>query len=137
MTDHRNDATDEPNRRPTHGGPRLQSALEQLREDALVYNEAVGSYNRHLDNHRERRDLQDVPFRAPVTGHDAFDPAIEGERAALETLLEDLLDGAHLDSELRRHPWVYPIHVEATEHLEIARDRLVSTLEDALRELDS
>ena len=111
----------------------MQTAIEQLREDALVYNEAVGSYNRHLDTHRERRDLGDVPFRAPVAAHDAFDAALEGERAALETLLEDLVDGAHLDSELRRHPGAYPIHVEATEHLEIARDGLVSTIEDALR----
>lgn len=120
---------------PSHSAsdrPHLSSALEQFRQDCRLYNEAVGSYNTHLENHRERRDLRDVPFRAPVTAADAFEDAVEGDREALEALLSTLLDEAHLDSQLRRHPRTYPIHLEATEHLEIARDRLVATLEDAL-----
>lgn len=112
---------------------RLGTSLAQLREDCRVYNEAVGSYNIHLDNHRERRDLEELPFRAPVTAHDAFEDAVDGEPAALEALLESLIDQAHLDSQLRRHPGVYPVHLEAVEHLRIARDRLVTTLEDVLQ----
>jgi hypothetical protein len=112
---------------------RLQSALDQFREDCRLYHEAVGSYNTHLDNHRDRCDLHAIPFRAPITAHDGFDAAIDGDCAAIEELLEHLIGQAHLDSELRRHPRTYPIHVEAVEHLEIARERLVTTLEEALR----
>jgi hypothetical protein len=115
----------------------LASALDQLREDCRLYNEAVGSYNTHLDNHRDRRDLYDIPFRTPVTAHDAFDDAIDGDRDSLEALLAHLIDQAHLDSQLRRHPRTYPIHTEASEHLQIARDQLVSTLEETLRHLDT
>jgi hypothetical protein len=115
---------------------RLQSALDQFREDCRLYNEAVGSYNTHLDNHRDRRDLHDVPFRDPITAHEAFDDAIDGDRAAIESLLASLLDQGHLDSQLRRHPRTYPIHVEAVEHLQIARERLVTTLEDALHHMN-
>ena len=114
----------------------LQSALEQLSEDSRLYNQAVGSYNTHLDNHRERRDLYDLPFRSPVSAHEAFDGAMAGERDAIEAVLAQLLDETHLDSHLRRHPRTYPIHVEACEHLEIARERLVTTLEDALLHVD-
>lgn len=116
-------------------GPLLQSALDQVREDCLLYNEAVGSYNTHLDNHRDRRDLHDVPFRPPVTAHDAFADALDGDRDAIEALLAHLIDQAHLDSRLRRHPRTYPIHIEAVEHLQIARERLATTLEEALRHI--
>lgn len=116
--------------------PRLQLALDQCRQEARLYNEAVGSYNTHLDNHRDRRDLHDIPFRAPITAHDAFDEAIEGDRAAIEALLTTLLDQAHLDSQLRRHPRTYPVHIEAAEQLQIARGQLISTLEAALHHLD-
>jgi hypothetical protein len=127
------------NRQPTPvaGDPHLESALQQVQETARCYNRAVGSYNTHLDNHRERRDLHDVPFRVPVSAHDTFPAAARGERAALETLLEHLLDQTHLDSQLRRHPRAYPIHVEAVEQLELARDDLVTALEDALRRIDA
>lgn len=110
----------------------LRSALDQLREECHAYNEAVGSYNTHLDNHRDRRDLHDVPFRDPITAHDAFDAALDGDPAAIESLLTALVDRAHLDSELRRHPRTYPIHIEACEQLQIAREQLVTTLEEAL-----
>ena len=136
MSDHQSSTDDQnPNAAP---GVRflLQSALEQLREDSRLYNQAVGSYNTHLDNHRERRDLYDLPFRPPVSAHEAFDGAMAGERDAIEAVLAHLLDETHLDSHLRRHPRTYPIHVEACEHLEIARERLVATLEDALWHLD-
>lgn len=121
---------------PTAPQTRLETSLAQLREDCRVYNEAVGSYNTHLDNHRERRDLQDLPFRAPVTAHDAFEDAADGDPEAVETLLASLIDQAHLDSRVRRHPAVYPVHLEAVEHLRIARDRLVTTLEGVLQHVD-
>lgn len=111
----------------------LQSALDQFHEDCLLYNETVGSYNTHLDNHRERRDLYDLPFRAPITAHDAFNGASNGDRAAIEALLDHLIDQAHLDSQLRRHPRTYPIHVEAVEHLQLAREQLITTLEELLQ----
>jgi exonuclease VII small subunit len=129
--------TDSRQNPPITGDPHLESALKQLQEAARCYNRAVGSYNTHLDNHQERRDLHDVPFRVPISACDAFPAAKFGERAALETLLEHLLDQAHLDSQLRRHPRAYPIHVEAVEHLELARDDLVTALEDALRRIDA
>ena len=122
---------------PTHS--LLQSALEQFHEDCRLYNAAVGSYNTHLDNHRERRALHDLPFRDPVTAHPAFDDAATGDRDGIETLLTYLVDQAHLDSQLRRHPRTFPIHREAVEHLQIAREQLLTTLEDAhhhLREED-
>lgn len=115
---------------------RFETALDQLREDCRVYNEAVGSFNTHLDNHRDRRDLHDLPFREPVTAHDAYDDAVAGEPAAVETLLASLIDRAHLDSQVRRHSGTYPVHLEAVEHLRIARDRLVTSLEDVLRHVD-
>lgn len=128
--------TDGTDSRPTAPQTRLETALSQLREDCRVYNEAIGSYNTHLDNHRDRRDLHELPFRAPVTAYDAFDDALDGEPAAVETLLASLVDQAHLDSQLRRHPGTYPIHLEAVEHLRIARDRLVSALEDVFQHVD-
>lgn len=136
MTDHQSTAHDRSRDQPPTAGHLLRSALEQAREESRLYNEAVGSYNSHLDNHRARRDLDDVPFRSPITAHDAFDDAMDGDRAAIEALLDHLVDQAHLDSQLRRHPRTYPVHVEATEHLEIAREELVSTLEEAFRHVD-
>ena len=115
----------------------LELALAQLAEDARVYNKAVRSFNTHLENHRDRRDLHDLPRRRPVTDLETFEEAVDGDREALECLLSHVLEGAHLDSAVRRHPRVYPIHIEAVEQLEIARNQLVSTLEEALRHLDS
>ena len=136
MSDHQSSADDRTDNAVPDARFLLQSALDQVTEDSRLYNQAVGSYNTHLDNHRERRDLYDLPFRSPVSAHEAFDEAMAGERDAIETVLAHLLDQAHLDSYLRRHPRTYPIHVEACEHLEVARDRLVTTLEDALLHVD-
>lgn len=107
----------------------LETSLAQLYEDSRVYNEAVASYNSHLDNHRDHRDLQDLPYRRPVSSHDTFDGALEGDPDATETLLAFLLDQGHLDSQLRCHPETYPIHIDALEHLRMARERLITTLE--------
>lgn len=115
--------------------PRLQTGLEQIREQALVYNRAVGSYNTHLDNHRDRRGLHDIPFREPVTANDAFDDAVKGDPASIESLLTDLIDQAHLDSELRRHQETFQIHIDACDHLRIARTQLITTLEETLHQL--
>lgn len=115
----------------------LQSALDQFHEDALHYNVAVGSFNTHLDNHRERRDLDDLPFRDPITSHPSFDAVVNGDRDAIETLLSHLIDQAHLDSDVRRHPRTFPIHEDALEHLQIARGRVISTLEEALWHLEA
>lgn len=114
----------------------LHSALLQLEEDARMYDVAVESFNTHLENHRERRDLHDIPRRAPIREHDGFDAAVGGHRDAIESMLAELLSRVHLDSAVRRHPRAYAIHLEAVEHLEIARDQLVITLEATLRHLD-
>lgn len=116
-------------------GELLATALAQLAEDAREYNAAIASYNTHLDNHRERRDLHDLPFRERITAHPAFDAALTGDPDAIEALLAELLDRAHLDSAVRRHPRAFAIHLEAVEHLEIAREQLVRTLEEALQHL--
>lgn len=128
--------TDGSDARTTTPQTRFETSLAQLREDCRVYNEAVGSFNTHLGNHRDRRDLHDLPFRAPVVAHDAFDDALEGDPEAVEALLASLIDQAHLDSQVRRHPETYPVHLEAVEQLRIARDRLVTTLEDVLQHVD-
>ncbi len=133
MADHQTSTDDRDRSVSRTPGTLLQSALDQFREDCRLYNEAVGSYNTHLDNHRDRRDLHDVPYRTPITAHDAFDDALDGDPSAIEALLTHLLDQAHLDSQLRRHPRTYPIHVEAVDHLRMAREQLVTTLEEALR----
>lgn len=112
--------------------PLFDSALEQFRQACHGYNRAVGSFNTHLDNHRDRRDLYDLSFRTPITAHDAFSDALEGDQDAIESVLDYLLDQAHLDSMVRRHPRTFPIHREAVEHLEVARADLVTALEDAL-----
>lgn len=125
-------ASDRPSEQTASVNPLLQSALEQFREECYLYNEAVGSFNTHLDNHRDRRDLHDVPFREPITAHEAFGPALEGNPDAIDALITYLIDQGHLDSRVRRHPRSYPVHVEAVEHLELAREPLVSTLEEAL-----
>lgn len=125
-------------RRRSHhatGDPVLQSGLDQFREECYLYNRAVGSYNTHLANHRERRSLHDLPFRPPITAHDQFEAALAGEREALEAVLAHLIDGAHLDSRVRRHPRAYPIHREAVDHLEVAREQLVATLEETVQRL--
>lgn len=96
----------------------------QLHEECLAYNQAIGSFNQHLDNHRDRMKLHDIPFRDPVCT-----PETTGEMRAL---LAELLDRAHLDSQVRRHPRTAPIHAEAVEQLEIARSQLRSTLETEL-----
>lgn len=114
---------------------RLQTGLEQIREQALVYNRAVGSYNTHLDNHRDRRNLHDIPFRQPITANDAFDEAIDGDPASIESLLTYLINQAHLDSELRRHQGTFQIHIDACDHLRIARRQLITTLEATLHQL--
>lgn len=110
----------------------FQSALDQFHQDCRLYNAAVGSYNTHLDNHRNRRDLHELPFRNPITAHPGFDDAANGDRDAVEALLTHLIDQAHLDSQLRRHPRTFPIHDEAVEHLQIARDQVITTLEETL-----
>ena len=112
---------------------RLELALAQITEDAHLYDEAVASYNIHLENHRERRDLHDLPLRQPITDDETFQRGIDGDRESLERVLSTLLDRIHFDSAVRRHPRVFPIHLEAVEHLDIARDRLVRAIEDALR----
>lgn len=122
----------DPQRDRSSTGYLLDSALAQIREDSRLYNEAVGSYNTHLENHRNRRDLQDLPFREPITANDAFEDAMDGHPSAIEALITALIDEAHLDSDLRRHPRTYPIHLEAVEHLQVAREQLISTLEEAL-----
>lgn len=101
-----------------------QFVYEQLRQECLAYNRAVGSFNTHLDNHRDRMDLQDIPFRKPVTPPET--------PAEMHQLLEFLLGQVRLDSQVRRHPRVVPIHEQAVEHIEIARKQLLSTLEEEL-----
>lgn len=115
--------------------PLLESALAQIREDVQLYNEAVRSYNTHLDNHRDLRGLHGIPDRSQITSHDVYDDAIDGDRAALERLLAHLIDQAHLDSQLRRHPRAQPVHLEATEQLHMARNQLVTTLEESLQHI--
>ena len=129
-------SSDRPPSRPTIADPHLQSAIDQFREECYPYNRAVGSFNTHLDNHRERRSLGDLPFRVPIAAHEGFEGALAGERVAIETLLARLLDEIHLDSDVRRHPRTYPIHREAVDQLAFARDQLVTTLEETLQYLD-
>lgn len=117
-------------------GTRFESGLQQLREDTRVYNEAVGSYNTHLDNHRERRDLTSVDFRDPLCAHEAYDRALEGDRTALRALLTHLIEEEMRDSLVRRHPRAYPIHREAVEHLSIERDQVRRTIEETLYHLN-
>lgn len=125
---------DTPPTRPSSTGRELLDvALAQLLEDARVYDLAVESFNEHLANHRERRDLHDLPVRESISGNDAFETACHGDRESLASLLSTMLDQAHLDSAVRRHPRIYPIHLEAVEHLEIARERLIYTLEETLQ----
>ena len=97
---------------------------EQLRQECLAYNRAIGSFNRHLNNHRDRMDLHDLPYRRPVDT-----PETPSE---MRHLLEYLLGQVHFDSQVRRHPRIVPIHEQAVEHVEIARRQLLSTLEDEL-----
>lgn len=94
---------------------------EQLRQECLEYNRAVGSFN----HHRDRMDLHDVPFRQPVSTPES--------PAEMRSLLAELLDRVHLDSQVRRHPRIAPIHEEAVEQLEMARSQLRSTLEPELQ----
>lgn len=115
----------------------LATALAQCGEHGSAYDEAVDSYNDHLENHRERRDLHDLPPRSRVSAHEAFDDALDGDRAAFERLLDHLLEQERLDSQLRRHPRTYPIHRETTAQLRVARDQLVGSLEAACRHLDA
>ena len=114
----------------------IETGIEQVKVDCRLYDEAVESYNTHLQNHRDRRNLHDVPFRRPISNHDAFTAVLHGNKAALDELLAHLLNQPHLDSQLRRHPRTYPIHLEALEHLEIARDQLVRSLEEFYRDLE-
>ena len=134
MSDHPS-AESQPDRTAPPPEILVQSALDQFTEDCRVYNDAVGSYNSHLDNHRELRELTDLPFRDPITAHPDFEDARNGNRAAIDSLLTHLLDGVHLDSQLRRHPRTFPIHDEAVEHLQIARNEVVTSLEAAHRHL--
>lgn len=114
----------------------ITSAVAQLREDSRAYNAAVGSFNTHLERHRDRRELADIPFREPVSAHDAFEGALSAERSDVERLLESLVGQTHLDSQVRRHPDVHPIHREAVTYLRITRAEVVSTLETLLLHLD-
>ena len=107
-------------------------AVAQIREDALAYNRAVGSYNRHLKNHRDRRGLHDLEYRRPLT--DAG--VMGGDPGAIDDAIDDLIAESYHDSALRRHPRQYPIHLEALEHLCVARHALLTTLED-VREIDA
>ena len=115
---------------------RLEIAVAQVVEAGRVYDEAVTSYNTHLENHRGRRNLDELPARQSITDAAMYQQGITGDRDALDTVLAQLLDQVHLDSAVRRHPRVYPIHLEALRHLEIARDQLIRALEDALRRMD-
>lgn len=115
----------------------LDVVLAQLAEDARLYDLAVESFNAHLENHLDRRDLHDLSYRTPITEHEAYEAARSGDRVAIEAVLEDLFEQQTLDSAVRRHPRIYPIHEEAVEHLEIARRRVVRTLESALQFLET
>lgn len=98
---------------------------EQLHEECLAYNRAIGSFNHHLSNHRERMGLEDIPYRAPIQTPTTVDE--------MQRLLTHLLAQPRLDSQVRSHPNTVPIHEEAIEHIEIARDQLVATIEDAIQ----
>lgn len=111
----------------------ITSSIAQLREASQAYNAAVGSFNTHLERHQ---DLAAIPFREPVSAHDAFEGALSAERPDVERLLESLLDQTHLDSQVRRHPDVHPIHREAVTYLRITRAEVISTLETLLLQLD-
>lgn len=135
MTDRQFPTRDDGQTRSPSADHLLKSAFSQIEEDSRIYNRAVGSFNTHLKNHRQRRDLHDIPFRSPTSSHDTFEDALIGDPAAIQALLRDLIDQFHLDSEVRRHPRTYPIHVEAADHLESARKQLITTLEEALRHI--
>ncbi len=128
LTNH-NPSTD---KRRAQGTALADSALDQFEEAAFSYNSAVGSYNTHLHNHRDCCDLHDLPFRVPIAANDTYDPAMDGNRLAIEALVNALIAEAYLDSELRRHPGTFPIHLEACTHLQTSRTQLVTALEDAL-----
>lgn len=113
--------------------PQLRLVLDQFEEDCHPHSKAVESYNTHLENHRDRRDLHALPRREEIVDHDAFTAARHGDPAAIDTLVAHLIDQTHLDSQVRRHTRTYPIHMEAVEQLELARERLVTTLETALQ----
>lgn len=129
------EALDDLDGHPATRNPRIDLALDQLREEVRWYDRAVASFNEHLENHRDRRDLDDLPFREPITENEEYEAVLAGEPAAIETLLHALLREAHLDSRVRRHPRTYPIHEEAVDHLAVARDEVVSTLEGVLLEI--
>lgn len=132
MTNHQPSADNDSQSQPSTARALVESALDQFAEATRPYNDAVDSYNTHLENHRDHRDLHDIPSRVSITEHDHYEDAVEGDPVAIEALLDDLIDEASLDSELRRHPRTFPIHIEACEQLELARRELVTTLENAL-----
>lgn len=101
-----------------------QFVYDQLRLECLAYNKAVGSFNTHLKHHKVQLKLHDLPYREPVE--------VPTDTSEMEPLLQSLLDEVYLDSAVRRHPRVAPILEDAVEHLEIARDQLIRTLEDEL-----
>lgn len=95
--------------------------FDQLRLECLAYNRVVGSFNSHLRAYRDRLHLDDLPYREPVT--------VPGDIDEMEALLAFLLDQVYLDSRVRRHPRIAPVHLEAVEQIELARRQLISTLE--------
>lgn len=101
-----------------------QFVLDQLRLESLAYNKAVGSFNTHLKHHKTQLNLHELPYRKPVS--------VPADTEEMGELLQSLLDETYLDSEVRRHPTVAPILVDAVEHLEIARTQLIKSLEDEL-----
>ena len=115
--------------------PRFQSAIDQFREDTFMYDQAVDSYNQHLRNHRDSRNLQDIPARVSIQDHTAFKDVLRGNPVAIKTVIDDMIAQGYADSHLRRHPRVFPIHLEACEQLEMARTQLITTLEQALYHL--
>lgn len=95
--------------------------FDQLRLECMAYNRTVGSFNGHLQAYRDRLHLEDIPYREPV--------AVPTDIDEMEALLEFLLDQVYLDSRVRRHPRIAPIHLEAVEQMELARRQLLTTLE--------
>lgn len=97
----------------------------QLEEDTKEYDNAVESYNEHLDGH-------ELDERETFSDHEQYEKVVDGAVSHIDDVIRELVAEGYRDSKLRRHPDTDPVHIEACKQMAAARQELIETMDDIM-----